>query len=91
MINNRQRIEIFSKDITDFMVLHASAQLGIGKDVMLPESLHDRWKQLTEDYKSIPNKSASTKDIWKQLSAIMSNHFLSEKVIKAEQAVFSLT
>ena len=89
LISNKQQIELFCKDITDFMVLHASSHLGMGKELISNESMEDCWQQLTEDYKAIQSKSPHVKDIWKQLSSIMSKHFFTKKMINAEQVAFN--
>ena len=87
-LNKQQQIECFCKDITDFMVLHVSSQSGIGQMSISNELLEDRWSSLKHDYKLIPAKNHKVKDIWKKLSAIMSKHFITKKMIKADQVTF---
>jgi hypothetical protein len=89
-INSKQKIEMFCKDITDFMVLHYGSQIGIGNVVVCPTELEDRWEVLQRDYKSIPNKSHNVKDIWKKLSSLMSKHFIAKKMINADQVSFNI-
>ena len=78
-ISSKQKIELFCKDITDFMVLHYGSQLGIGNSVVSSSALEDRWEELQNDYKCIPNKTHNVKDIWKKLSSLMSKHFITKK------------
>ena len=89
-INSKQKIEMFCKDITDFMVLHYGSQIGIGSVVVSPSAMEDRWKELQNDYKSIPNKTPNVKDIWKKLSSLMSKHFITKKMINADQVSFNI-
>lgn len=72
------------------MVLHYSAQIGIGRDVVSSATLEDRWEELQTDYKLIPNKTHNVKDIWKKLSSLMSKYFVTKKMINADQLSFNI-
>tara|TARA_A100001015_G_scaffold302089_1_gene389861 strand:+ start:2108 stop:2563 length:456 start_codon:yes stop_codon:yes gene_type:complete len=85
----RQSIELFCKYITDFMLLHCSSQIGIGGDVIAPDPLEDQWEQIQNDYKLLSNKTHNVTDIWKKLSTLMSKHFVTKKMINADQLVFN--
>lgn len=89
-ISSKQQIELFCKDITDFMVLNYGSQLGIGNTVVSSSALEDRWEELQNDYKCIPNKTHNVKDIWKKLSSLMSKQFITKKMINADQVSFNI-
>ena len=87
--SSKQRIELFCKDIADFMVLHCGAQIGCGASVVSSDVMEDRWEELQDSFKAIPNKTHQVNDIWKNLSSLMSKHFVTKKMINAEQLAFN--
>ena len=72
------------------MVLHYGSQVGVGNAVVSSSALEDRWEELQNDYKCIPNKTHNVKDIWKKLSSLMSKHFITKKMINADQVSFNI-
>ncbi len=83
-----QQKELFCKEITDFIILYVSAQTNIGKMEINYDTLEDRWQQITQDYKRLSNKNPSVIHYWKKISSIMSKHFITKKMINADQIAF---